>query len=111
MKVSFIIPVYGHLDITRKCIESLRSTVQNVPYELIIVDDGSEADCRVGLEKLRNYNTRIIHNPENLGYAHSNNVGAKSATGDILFLLNNDLEFQQNWFEPMLKAFDRFPKL
>jgi len=111
MKVSFIVPVYGHIELTRKCIESLRATVSLQDYELIIVDDGSDDQCRAGLEELADNRTKIIHNDKNRGYAYSNNAGAKAAKGKILFLLNNDLEFLKGWFDPMLKAFEIYSKL
>ena len=111
MKVSFIIPVYGHLDLTRACLESLRNTVPGSDYEIIIVDDGSDERCKAGLEELIDQRTYLIRNKDNRGYAYSNNLGAKTAKGEILFLLNNDLEFRKGWFSPMLKAFRRFPEI
>jgi len=107
MKVSFIIPVYGHLELTQTCVQSLRDTVSNVDYELIIVDDGSDGTCKAGLDDLKDARTRIVKNDKNRGYAYSNNAGAAVAKGEILFLLNNDLTLLKGWFAPMLKAFEK----
>ncbi len=111
MNVSFIIPVYGHLELTRLCVESLQSTVSDKAYEVIIVDDGSDEITKEGLKKLVSERIKIIENPENRGYAYANNAGAKEAKGEYLFLVNNDLEFLPGWYEPMLEAFNKISNL
>lgn len=111
MKASFIIPVFGNLEITEACIKSLQLTVSLSDYEILIVDDGSDLKTREGLEALQNDKIQVIRNATNSGYSHSNNVGARAASGEILFLINNDLEFLPGWFEPMLAAFDKFDNL
>lgn len=111
MKISFVIPVYGQLRLTEKCIESLRRTVLGIDYELIIVDDASDEETQIGLERLRDERVQIIRNDRNSGFARSNNVGAAAARGEILFLLNNDLELTPGWIEPMLQAFRHIKRL
>lgn len=104
MKISFIVPVFNNFDLANECIESLRASLPKIEYEIIIVDDGSEAMVFKKLKRLENERLKVVRNPENLGYAKANNVGAKTANGIYLFLLNNDLIFENGWFEPMLKA-------
>lgn len=111
MDVSFIIPVYNHLDLTIECLRTLRETVNGVTYEVILVNDGSESETTAGLRELATAPVRLIENPGNCGYAHSNNYAALEAKGEILFLLNNDLALLPGWFEPMYAAFKKFPKL
>ncbi len=111
MKVSFIIPVFGHIELTHVCIKSLKDTVKDISYEIVIVDDGSDDETKEELQSLAGKDTRIVTNEENRGYAFSNNVGANKAKGEILFLINNDLEFLPGWFEPMFEAFEKVPNL
>lgn len=111
MDVSFIIPVYNHLDLTVECLRSLQETVEGVDYEVILVNDGSDSETAAGLRELATGQIRLIENPGNCGYAHSNNHGALEAKGKILFLLNNDLVLLPGWFEPMYAAFQKRPKL
>lgn len=111
MRVSFIIPVYGNFALTKACIDSLKRTVNNVEYEVIIVDDASDESTRENLLTLVQENIRVIRNNTNSGYSHSNNVGARNANGEILLLLNNDLELLDGWLEPMLQAFEKFENL
>ncbi len=107
MTVSFIIPVYNNIELTRKCLESLRETVRGIDYETIIVDDHSDSATFEFLNSLADSTTQVIRNARNRGYAYSNKVGARAAKGDYLFLVNNDLVFLPGWFEPMLRAVKR----
>jgi hypothetical protein len=50
--------------------------------------------------------TKVIFNSNNLGYAKSNNFAVSQASGDILLLLNNDLEFDVEWLKPMLSILE-----
>lgn len=45
-KLSIIIPVYNMKEQERQCLLSIRQTVR-LPYEIIVVDDGSSADERI----------------------------------------------------------------
>lgn len=111
MKLSFIIPVFNDIEFTRACVSSLQETIGELSYEILIVDDCSETEIANQLRQLESDKIQVIANTQNGGYAYANNVGATYATGDILFLLNNDLLFLPGWIEPMLKAFNDLPTL
>lgn len=105
MKVSFIVPLHGGLNLTRACLASLRATIpRDLPHEVLVVDDLSPDSTRewlVGLEG-RATGIRVILNEANLGFAATCNRGASTASGDILFFLNNDLILMPGWCEPMM---------
>ncbi len=105
MDVSFIIPVFNHIDLTKTCLESLQATVSKVDYEIILVNDGSDAETSTGLRRLTGGRIKLIENQRNQGFAHSNNIGVAHAKGNILILANNDLVFRPNWLKPMLDGF------
>ncbi len=107
MKVSFVIPVFNHLEITLRCLESLKETVSGIDYEIIVVDDHSDENTARELQSLANDTTTVIRNDKNYGYAKSNNIGADQAKGTYLLLLNNDLEFSGKWLEPLLAGLKR----
>lgn len=103
MKVSFIIPLFNRLDLTRPCLASLQATLpRRLDHEIILVDDGSTDGTRNWLRTL-GPPFRVVLNARNLGYAGSNNRGALAATGDILALLNSDLVLTRGWLQPMLR--------
>lgn len=112
MQVSFIIPLFNCLALTRVCIESLQATLPaDLGHEIILVDDGSTDGTRDWLASLASCPPfRVVLNERNLGYAAANNRGAALATGRFLVLLNNDLILQPRWLEPMFAAHRARPK-
>lgn len=111
MQVSFIIPLFNNLALTRACVASLQSTLPaGLAHEIILVDDGSTDGTREWLKTLGESTGpatpaapfRVALNDRNLGYAATNNRGVEAARGRFLALLNNDLVLTRRWLEPML---------
>jgi len=106
-QISFIIPLFNHVDETRTMLASLVSSLPfNLDYEIIFVDDCSTDGTREWLRSLADERIQTLFNAVNLGYAKSNNLGAQLASGRLLGLLNNDLIFKSGWLEPMLKIIE-----
>ena len=104
-KVSIIIPLFNNLEYTKKCIEAIRGKTPNGLYELIIVDNGSTDGTEDFLKSFMG-NIKIISNEKNLGFAKACNQGARASSSDYILFLNNDVEAQSGWLEPLLKALD-----
>ena len=102
--ISFIVPLYNHLQHTQEMLDSL---IQSLPewldYEIILVDDASTDSTREWLYNLNSPRIRFLINQDNQGYARTNNRGIAEAKGEYLGLLNNDLLFELGWFEPMFE--------
>lgn len=110
MQVSFIIPLYNCLGLTKAMLASLQDTLPTgLSYEIIFVDDGSTDGTREWLSGLSSPCHSLL-NEKNLGFAGTCNRGAASARGEVLFFLNNDLVLLPGWFEPMLAGLNRLPK-
>jgi O-antigen biosynthesis protein len=108
VEISFIIPLFNRLDVTRPCLESLRTSLRtDLAHEIILVDDGSTDGTREWLVTLPSPPFVVLLNEQNRGYAHANNRAARIARGRYLVLCNNDLLFAPGWLEPMLRAFTR----
>jgi GT2 family glycosyltransferase len=93
-------------------IESLKQE-KILEYEIILVDNCSVDNTRVEAKKLAKLHPKIacINSDFNRGYAGGMNLGIQNAHGEIVFLLNNDLQFVQNWCTPIIKAFQRDSKV
>lgn len=100
-KTSIIIPCYfaddSYKDMTARCLEGLK----DFDGEIVVVDDGSPLECDLS----------TIRRKENGGFGAAVNSGLLEATGDILIVCNNDIEFiQPNWLkhllEPLRKGYD-----
>ena len=101
--VSVVVLCYNGLkDLTKPCIESLIQCTK-VNYEIIIVDNASTDGTAQYLRELeaKSQNICIQLNSENRGYAGGNNVGIKSARGEIVILLNNDTLLTPGWLDKL----------
>lgn len=98
--VSIIMPVFNRLELTRQCLDTIRHTAGSIPYEIIVVDNGSnDGTADYMRQEEAAGRLRTIINNENLGFAKACNQGAKAAKGEYLLFLNNDTIPQPRWLE------------
>lgn len=104
-KVSLIIPTRNGLHLTRQCIESIIEKTTYPNYEIIVIDNASDDP-----ETLRYFEAlqaderiRVIRDERPFNYSALNNAGVHQAKGDIIGLLNNDLEvISPDWLTEMV---------
>ncbi len=106
--VSIVMLSWNAPQYTKMALESIRAHTPE-PYEVIIVDNGSERETVEWLRTLKD--VRIIYNSTNRGYAGGNNQAMAAARGEYVVLLNNDVVVTDGWLESLLAAFDRIPGL
>ena len=94
MDVSIIIVTYNTCQMTGECIDSIIEHTRDVDYEIIVVDNAS----RDASKQTFSHDSRLtyIYNEENIGFGRANNIGAREAKGDYLFLLNSDTLLTNN---------------
>ncbi|MDE2579371.1 MAG: glycosyltransferase family 2 protein [Hyphomicrobiales bacterium] len=92
--VSLVIPTRDGLAVLERAVATLFENARWPDKELIIVDNGSqEADTLAYLRALAaNPAIKIIREDAPFNFARLNNIGARAARGDILALMNNDIE-------------------
>jgi GT2 family glycosyltransferase len=96
--ISVVLVNWNSKDFLRGCLQSLARHAPAVPVEIIVVDGGSFDGCDQMLA--REFPQVIfIQSPDNIGFARSNNLGARHASGRYLLLLNPDTEFIDNSLE------------
>lgn len=107
-EISFVVPVFNRLDLTRKFVDGLRATVPGDDWEAVFVDDASTDGTREFLAALPPpFHALCL--PENGGYARAVNRGAAASRGPVLGLLNNDLVLRPGWLEPMRRLLATAP--
>jgi GT2 family glycosyltransferase len=77
-------------------------------YEVIVVDNASPPAMVERLERELT-GARLIRNAENAGFGPATNRGAAEARGEVLALINSDLEVHAGWLEPLLDVLDGEP--
>lgn len=102
--VSILIPVYGKVEFTIACIDSIAKTSEATSFEILVLDDKSLDDTLLQIKKIKS--VRVIENPENLGFLRSCNFGAKHARGKYVYFLNNDTIVKTGWLDNLVETFD-----
>ena len=93
--VSVIIATRDHGDLLHCCLNSLEEHAQgNPPTELILIDNGSvEPKTLHYLARLEQQpNVRILRRPGKFNFAALNNEAISYARGELIALMNNDVE-------------------
>lgn len=105
--VSVVIPVYGKVDYTLRCLASIARHRGRHQFEVIIVDDRSPDDSADILRGV--FGIELLVNEVNLGFVRSCNRGASAARGRYLCFLNNDTEVRSGWLDELVDTYDVFP--
>ena len=105
MKLSVITLSYDNLDYTKEFVKSIRENT-TLPYELIIVDNGSEPETQRWV--VENSDRAIIFQ-ENQGFSKGFNEGVKAADGEYVMMANNDTEFPPEWDKKLVDTMEKNP--
>ena len=91
---SIIIPTKDKADLLEACIQSIHRHTTGMPYEILVLDNGStEPATHACFERLtQDARVRVLpaHIPFN--WSRLNNIGRSQARGQVLVFLNNDTE-------------------
>ncbi len=112
--ISIIIPSKDNPEVLFCCIHSLLERTQTpYPYEMIIVDNGSNDSNRQRieeeLERLKSVNPTVsgfiyVYQPMEFNFSDMCNLGAGKAEGNFLLFLNDDMEIlQADWLDLMVE--------
>ena len=101
---SIVIPVHDGAEITERCLKALLGSIDDLPYEVIVVDDCADAATKALLASVGGL--RVVVNETNLNFLHSVNRGAAEARGRHIVLLNNDTEPQPGWLRALVDRAD-----
>ena len=99
MKVSIIVSVYNEADILPITLPSLlKQDYPNNKIEIIIVDDGSTDDTSRLLDSIKQKEfITVISHSKNRGRAATRNSGIKAASGELLILIDCDIEVKSDF--------------
>lgn len=105
-KYSFIIPVYNRPEEIRELLESMLRLKGNIPFEILIVEDGSNLKSDEIVEEYsQKLNIRYFYKP-NSGPGDSRNFGMKKARSGYFLILDSDVILPNDY----LKEVDNFLK-
>ena len=108
--ISVIIPTFNRAEMVCRCVQSILDT-EWPELEVIVVDDCSPDDTMNKVKERFGDKVKYIRNERNSFQAVSRNNGAKIATGDYLFFLDDDNVVDRRIFIEMTQAFSENAKL
>lgn len=106
-RVSVVIPTWDGADLLGAALRSLAGQTFR-DFETIVVDNGSR-DHTAPMLAADFPAARVVRFPENRGFAAAINAGLRAASGDVLALMNNDVEAEPGWLAALVAALERRP--
>jgi GT2 family glycosyltransferase len=105
LSVDIVIPTFRGWELTRSCLEHLRQ--QTVAHHVVVVDNGSDDGTP---ERLRTAfpEVDLIELGANRGFPIACNRGAEAGSGDVIVLLNNDVECPPGFLEALVRPLESY---
>ena len=103
--VSLIIPTRNGLKLLRQCVQSILNKTTYANFEILIVDNGSNdaATLRYLKGLSADNRIRVLRDDRPFNYSQLNNTAVLQARGDVLGLVNNDIEvISPDWLTEMV---------
>lgn len=102
--ISIIIVTWNALEHIDQCLDSVfQASKEGLTTEIIVVDNDS-SDGTANHVRTKFPTVLVVETGVNGGMAAGNNVGMRSATGDVFLLLNSDAFLEQNALISMAQA-------
>ena len=112
-----VVVTWNRLNLLRSCLQSLTRQNLNQPFEVVVIDNGSDDgspemvlnEYGKGTGLPPKFTVELIRNRENRGFCAANNQGFAASDTEFIALLNNDAEAEPDWLENLASAFDGRP--
>lgn len=110
-KISVVIPMYYEEEVAEKCYEKMTevlSNIENYDYELICINDGSQDKTLEILESIskKDKKVKVISFSRNFGHQCAVTAGLKFVTGDVVVIIDADLQDPPELIPEMLKCWE-----
>lgn len=108
MELSVIIVNYNVAQLLRSCLLSLQKYIQEINYEVIVIDNAStDNSWRDLIPEFPN--VYFIASETNGGFSKANNQAIQTAKGEYILLLNPDTELEGFYMKELLDFADAQP--
>jgi GT2 family glycosyltransferase len=98
--VSFLIPNWNRSDLLAAALASIRAQTL-APLEILVVDNGSADDS---IAVAGRAGAKVLALGKNTGFSFAVNRGLEAARGELVAILNNDVELSPGWTETLAGA-------
>jgi N-acetylglucosaminyl-diphospho-decaprenol L-rhamnosyltransferase len=101
--IDVVIPVHNGWELTKSCLEHLRR--QTIAHGVTVCDNGSSDGTPARIREAFQ-NVHLIELGANRGFPVACNRGARAGSGEIIVLLNNDVDCQPAFLERLVVPFE-----
>jgi N-acetylglucosaminyl-diphospho-decaprenol L-rhamnosyltransferase len=103
LSIDVVIPTSGRWALTERCLRHLEN--QTMPHSVIVADnaspDGTRENIRAAFPEVH-----LVELDRNLGFPVACNRGAEAGAGDVIVLLNNDVEARVDFLENLVRPLE-----
>jgi GT2 family glycosyltransferase len=98
--VDVVIPTWRGREMLASCLEHLEGQADS----LIVVDNAS-GDGTVEMVRSRFPRVQVVEMPDNVGFGRAVNAGVRAGSGEVVVLLNNDVDVEPGFVEALAAPF------
>jgi len=106
---------WNRRELLRSCLQSLTRQKLEHPFEVIVVDNGSDdGSAEMAVKEFSEnpaFRLSLIRNQLNVGFCAGNNQGFATSDSEFVALLNNDAEAEPDWLAALVRAFEVRPEV
>lgn len=111
-KISIVIPMYYEEEVAEECYNRLKKVLdglKNYENEIIFVNDGSKDRTLEILTNIanQNENVKVLSFSRNFGHQAAVTAGLKVVTGDVVLIIDADLQDPPELLPEMLKLWEQ----
>jgi len=110
-----VVVTWNRRDLLRSCLQSLTRQKLEQPFEVVVVDNGSDdGSPEMALQEFTGnaaFRLKLIRNQVNRGFCAGNNQGFAASDSEFVALLNNDAEAEPDWLSTLSRAFEGGPEV
>ncbi|MGF1514139.1 MAG: glycosyltransferase [Elainellaceae cyanobacterium] len=107
IRISIVIPVYNGGESFKRCLESLKDSDRPADEVIVVSDGDTDGSWKVA----EDFGATVLRLPASGGPARARNVGAKAASGDVVFFVDADVTVHPETIGQVEQAFIQMPEL
>lgn len=110
--VSIVVSTYNRADRLGLALESILAQGDDVPFELIVVDNNSTDGTRAVVEAIEGRDSRVRYAFEpRQGLSYGRNTGIELSAAPVIAFTDDDVRVAPQWVREIKHAFDTHPEV